>query len=669
MRPPRWFPLALIAAVSLAAPSTLTAAPTWLPAAGAAGASSTDLQVRYDGLGNTVAVWRKAYDGVDSVWTATKSASATTFGTAKRISVAPGSGESPSITDLTLAVDAQGGAVAAWTSRFTTGATPDVVVARRANDVWTVGQTISDGTAASSPSVAFPSVGTAYVAYRQTTQDYTQVRVSTLAVANGTITPVQSIAPTSADAAQPQLAFDAQGNGVLTWVETAVSFSPPYTGAVTLRAMTRKADVGPTFIGSQLVYTTRTTVIDDPAVALDAAGNATIVWGDRSTDTGAAKGVYASTRLLGSSGWPGAPVSTTGSEPTVAASTAGGAVVAWVEPVAGAAADTGEIMATDRPIGVTNFAPGVRISDKGEVAGAPAAAAGSGGTTVVTWARRQHGTETVRASAKAPNSSTYWPAQNLDVAGSGVGRPAVAVSGDGEAMALWQPAGTASVLQKMARLVSSSVTEAPAPEPEPTTPEPTTPTPTTPTPTPTGTTPTTGGGTTPTPAPTTGGGTTTPTTTGGGSTTTPTRSPVVSVAKDPSSTAATPTTAGAVSTDLQASIVPSLRSFKALTPKRFAPARSGDGLVRRGDGLGLAATGNVPGVLRVVVTSTPKGGKAKNLKPALSLPIETGTTKFVFSGRLAGKPLPAGLYKLKAVFVDESGQASNRRELSIAIKR
>jgi hypothetical protein len=41
----------------------------------------------------------------------------------------------------------------------------------------------------------------------------------------------------------------------------------------------------------------------------------------------------------------------------------------------------------------------------------------------------------------------------------------------------------------------------------------------------------------------------------------------------------------------------------------------------------------------------------------------------VFTGRLAGKPLPAGLYKLKAVFVDESGQVSNRRELSIAIKR
>lgn len=672
MRLPRLLPLALLTAVtSLAVPSAVAAAPVWLPAASAAGASSADLQLAYDGMGNAIAVWRKSFDGADSVWTSTRPATSATFGTAKRLSTAPASGEQPQVSDLALAVDAQGSAVVVWTSRFTTGASPDVVMARRSADAWSPAQTISDGTAASSPSVAFQSSGTAFVAWRQTTPDYTQVRVSSIGVGSGNMAAVQSIAPASGDAAQPRLAFDGQGHGVLTWVESAVSFSPPYVGEITVRAMTRKASAA-TFTGSQLVYSTRNVTIDDLDVALDATGNATIVWGDRSSDTGAPQGVFASTRVLGGTSWPGAPVSTTGSEPEVAASNAGGAVVTWVEPKSGAPADTGAIFAAHRPAGTTNFASGVRLSDEDELAGAVSVAAAAGGTTVVTWARRSGSAETVRATVKAPSTEHFWPGHDLDASSSAVGTPVAAVTPTGDALALWQPAGTASTLQRLAQLDGATVSAAPAPQPDPAEPE--QPQPTTPT-DPVGTTPGDPAPTTPSsPQPTTpasGGGTpTTPQTPTVPTTTTPTnRAPVVSVAKSPESAATTAAAPGTAQATAATALLPSLRSFKALAAKRFAPARRGDGLVARGDGLPLAATGNLPGTLRIVVTSTPKGGRAKNLKPALSLPVEEGTTKFVFTGRLAGKPLPAGLYTLKAVFVDEDGRASNRRELPIAVKR
>ncbi|MBJ7471613.1 MAG: hypothetical protein JHD16_09945 [Solirubrobacteraceae bacterium] len=677
MRSPRWLPLALSVLFCLVAPaaSQASSAPVWLPASSAAGASSSDLRLAHDAVGSTVAVWRKSSDGSDSVWTATMPVGSTTFGVAKRLSPAPGAGETPQISDLTLAVDAQGGAVAAWTGRYTTGAQPYVYLAQRHASAWGGAQIVSIEGPGTSPAVAFKSTGNAVLAWRQTTDGYAQLRVSAIDLPAGTLSAVQSVAPTTGDAGQPTIAFDGQGNGVLAWVESAVSFSAPYSGEVKLRAATRKASAA-TFTGAQLVYATRTSTLHDVKAAVDGAGNATLVWADRLLDTGAAAGVFAATRVVGATSWPGAPLSTTGVTPDVAASTTGGAVVTWVDPAAGAAPATGAVMAAHRAQAVTTFAAPMPLSGSGETGAEPVAAASASGATVVAWVRRQGAGDAPRAAVKAASSTTFWPAEDLDPAGGTLGAPAASVSLTGDALVLWQPQGSASTLQRMTRLDGSTVAPTPDPEPvDPGDPAPTTPTdpaPTTPT-EPAPTTPTDPAPTTPTPStPTPTEPSAVPTSPAPAPTTTTVvpRAPATSVAKDPSLVAReTPQAAGAVSTDLALVEVPSLRSFKALAAKRFKPAAGGTGVVARGDGLPLAATANLPGTLRIVVTRAPKGGRAKNLKPALSVPIEEGTTSFVFTGRLAGKPLPAGLYKLKAVFVDARGRASNRRELTIAIKR
>jgi hypothetical protein len=83
----------------------------------------------------------------------------------------------------------------------------------------------------------------------------------------------------------------------------------------------------------------------------------------------------------------------------------------------------------------------------------------------------------------------------------------------------------------------------------------------------------------------------------------------------------------------------------------------------------LAFTTNVAGTLKLVVTRAPAHGRAKNLRPVSTATLAAGTTELVFTGRLAGKPLAAGRYRLKAVFVDATGHASNRRMITIAINR
>ncbi len=686
MRSPRWLPLVLFFVFGLAAlpGATSAAAPVWSAASDAAGAASHDVKVGYDDAGNATAVWRKSSGGVDSVWASTLAEGSTSFGAATRLTPSSGA-DSLQVADLAFASDAQGNAVVGWTARQSTGAQHNVFFARRvgAASSWTAPQQLSDGNPATAPAVAFSAAGTATLAWRQTTADsYSQIRVSALEVTTGAVQPVQTIAPLSANAGQPELAFDPQGNGALVWTETGVSYSPPYIGAVALRAATLKTG-STSFTGSRLVFQSSSLTIDDPSVVYDAAGNATLAWGNRSSETGAAAGVWAATRIVGATGWPANAMSMSAAEPDVAASDAGGAVVSWVEPAQGAPADAGEVMAAYRGAGATSFDAAVQLSSVGETGVDPVVAAGRGGVTVVAWAHRQSSGDAARVAVMAPGTGVFEASQTLESTSAKISAIGAAVAADGDAVALWQPAGA----QRQARLEGSTVPVEPTePTPTPTTP-PTTPTgPTEPTPTtPTGPTPTTPTEPTPTtptePTPT---GTTTtaptapapapssstaPTATTPSAGTTPTTSGVTtkttSVAQVPTATAQS--LDADATTELLA--LPSLRSFKALAAKRFKPAATGEGLIGRGDGLALAATGNVAGTLRVVVTSTPLGGRAKNLKPALSAPISAGTTRLVFTGRLAGKPLPAGRYKLKAVFVDAQGRASNRRELSIAIKR
>ncbi|MEH3053362.1 MAG: hypothetical protein PGN13_05040 [Patulibacter minatonensis] len=73
--------------------------------------------------------------------------------------------------------------------------------------------------------------------------------------------------------------------------------------------------------------------------------------------------------------------------------------------------------------------------------------------------------------------------------------------------------------------------------------------------------------------------------------------------------------------------------------------------------------------MRFVVTATPKGGRARNLTPAISLAVSPGATRTVFTGCLAGKALRRGRYKLKVIYSDAGGTVRGRRALPFVISR
>ena len=97
---------------------------------------------------------------------------------------------------------------------------------------------------------------------------------------------------------------------------------------------------------------------------------------------------------------------------------------------------------------------------------------------------------------------------------------------------------------------------------------------------------------------------------------------------------------------------PELSIFRALSARRFRAASKGGSLSTRRTGLRLSFTVNEPGKLRLVVTSVPRHGKAKNLTPFLRYRLKAGTNTVAFSGRLHGKRLRPGRYRLKASFFE-----------------
>ncbi len=100
---------------------------------------------------------------------------------------------------------------------------------------------------------------------------------------------LQTISSTAGYLTEPRIAASAQGTSYLSWLETAVSFSPPYTGAITLRAATR-APGAATFAPGVQVTKTTTAEFTDVQLLVDEAGTASLAWAQPDAATGAPAG-------------------------------------------------------------------------------------------------------------------------------------------------------------------------------------------------------------------------------------------------------------------------------------------------------------------------------------------------------------------------------------------
>ncbi|MBO9532699.1 MAG: hypothetical protein J7513_06980 [Solirubrobacteraceae bacterium] len=694
------FPLLLLTSL----PAVAEASPTWSALADGAASGVAQQRAGADGAGQTVA-WQQPAGTGSELWAARRPSGATTLSTAQRVSVPASS--AAYVTDITLVTDARGRAALAWTDRISANATGTIQVSTRpaTSATWSTPVTVSDTAySANTPSIALEPDGSALVAWRQVTADYTQVRVASVST-SGTSAAIQTVSSTSANLSLPRVAADPNGNAALAWVETGISYTPPYIGTVAMKAMTR-AKTAATFTATKTVFNASSQSVVDPQLKMDEAGNGVLAWELISVDSGVSQGVWGASRALGATGWTAEWLSgANGCEPAIGTSQAGGAVVSWIEPADHTCASaTGAVAAARRTPGTSAWEVNRQVSATGITAGPPTVTVGSDGTGIVAWAAGTGSTtDRVQAAVFAPIANDFWTSSDVRPASGIASAPVVGADANGNALLLWerrtQAGGTAA--QAMASLIASTIqpgapgagnatpTPTPTASPAPgSTPAPTaTPAPgSTPAPT---ATPAPGSTPAPTATPAPGSSPAPSATPAPGSTPAPTSTPKPLVTPKPGTTPAptiaakSPSTASSSATPAatvsgtgaeatqraESAVAAKLLGVRALARKRFAPGNCGASVSPAAGGLPLQFTTNTAGKIRIVVTSTPKGGKARNLKPALTFTVAAGATRTTFTGCLAGKRLPAGAYKLKIVFMGVGGTVGGRKALPIVIRR
>jgi DNA-binding beta-propeller fold protein YncE len=231
--------------------------------------------------------------------------------------------------------------------------------------------------------------------------------------------PVQTLSAAGAQAIEPQVALDAEGNALAIWHRA---------GFVQMRFRPRGGSFGPaqdlSLPGGNALR---------GQVAFDAAGNALTAWGR----TGAAPD-FVQARSHSAGGSLGAlQTVATGdllTDPGVAVDSAGNALVVWSRRLM--PGDDLRVETRFRPAGgafqaiQTHSSPGLNASRE-QVAMDPA------GNALVVWQRPTFGDNRIQARFR-PAGGGFGATQNLSVANVHAERPRVAFAPDGDALVTWE---------------------------------------------------------------------------------------------------------------------------------------------------------------------------------------------------------------------------------------
>lgn len=221
-------------------------------------------QVVTDGDGVATIVYRQLGSGGTTIW-ATRVAADGTLGAPRQLSASPGFGDSAAV-----GLDSQGRATVAWV--FTAGGSSVVQSLRIAAD-GTIGAThdlsapatgVPDG-----PRIAMAGDGSATVAWaRYIRFGDSPVQVVRIAE-DGTVGSVLDISRAGADADQPRLAADDDGDTTLTWTSVGA-------GSVRTAKIVRLSADGT--LGTVFDLATPAAGGSSPDVAVDPSGAATTIW-------------------------------------------------------------------------------------------------------------------------------------------------------------------------------------------------------------------------------------------------------------------------------------------------------------------------------------------------------------------------------------------------------
>jgi hypothetical protein len=249
----------------------------------------------------------------------------------------------------------------------------------------------------------------------------------------------------------PGLAVDAQGNAVVVW---------PREEKV-IEAATGTA--GGAFQMPKILSETAAAQ-HAAVVGIDASGNATAVWEDANTGTTLttvaskpASGEWQTPKALSMAG-------ENANEPRVAVDPRGDAVAAWERPEEGGGEELIEaaVKATSSPTWGKAVALTKPEGGKGEPAGQQVAIDGQGDAVAV-WSRTNVNRDVIEVAEASSSSSMWQPPIALSAFGGNVEEaPQLSVNGQGEVVVVWERSnGTNEVIEAASGLAASDSWQAP----------------------------------------------------------------------------------------------------------------------------------------------------------------------------------------------------------------
>ena len=245
-------------------------------------------QIVADSSGNALAVWN-LYNGSGSVW-ANRYTAGTGWGTAARIET----GGTNSAGPPQVAVDASGNALAVW-NRFDGGSRNDIWANRytAATNTWGTAVLIETGNAggAETPQIAVDANGNGVAVWAYFDGARYDILATHYTASTNTWGPAAlSLTASASSGASPQVAFDSTGNAIAVWTQQAGTRYDLWANRYT---------AGTGWGTAVLIESDDTGSADDPQIAFDDSANAIVVWHQRD---GTRANIWAN-RYTAGSGW------------------------------------------------------------------------------------------------------------------------------------------------------------------------------------------------------------------------------------------------------------------------------------------------------------------------------------------------------------------------------
>ncbi len=299
------------------------------------------------------------------------------------------------------------------------------------------------GANADSPRVLLDAAGDAFATWTlESSSDVYVIEAAFRPVGGAWQAPVVVSDP-SRSSDRPAIAVDPAGDAVIVW-QGLGSGNETIGAAVRPAAGTWQAPVA--ISESSLEGS-------EPAVAISAGGEATAVW---QSSNGASKTITAASRPAGGAWSAPVKVSSSGNEtsPAIAVNANGGAVAAWISngnDIAGAARRVGSKWAAPSYVPYTEWQPS-----------APRVGLDMVGDAVALWGS-YHDSEAEIRTAVLPSGKGWKPAVALSSTGGEALADGLALSEAGEAVALWTVGSPGAEVIQTATMSSPGGWSAPAP--------------------------------------------------------------------------------------------------------------------------------------------------------------------------------------------------------------